>query len=432
MFVNRLKGWQRWGLGLFLGLTVAVVASCGFGGDRSGQNRAIEFWTMQLQPQFTEYFQDAIANFEADRPHSGITWVDVPWSAMERKIIAAVSARSAPDVVNLNPNFASLLAGRNAWLDVGASVPETLRQQYWPNLWQASVLGDRAFGIPWYATTRITIYNREILDAAGVLTPPTTYAELADFARQVKETTGKYAFFATVVAEDSGEVLESLVQMGMKLIDENGRAAFNTPEGNAAFRYWVDLYQQGLLPREALTQGHRRAIELYQAGEVALLASGPQFLRTIAQNAPTVAARSEVAPQITGQTGKKSVAVMNLVVPRDTDKPEAAVAWALYITNPANQLAFAKLTNTLPSTRESLDDPYFQTLAPDASAVDVARLVSASQLPDAQVLVPPMKDVDRLQQMLYDNLQAAMLNQKSVEAALSDAEEAWNRLQFPR
>ena len=430
--MNRLERWQRWGIGLLLGLTVAVVTSCGVTVDRPGKNSAIEFWTMQLQPQFTEYFQDAIARFEADRPHSRITWVDVPWSAMERKIIAAVSARSAPDVVNLNPNFASLLAGRNAWLDVGASVPETLRQQYWPNLWQASVLNDRAFGIPWYATTRITIYNTEILGAAGVSGPPTTYAELANFARQVKEKTGKYAFFATVVAEDSGEVLESLVQMGMKLIDENGRAAFNTPEGNAAFRYWVDLYQQGLLPREALTQGHRRAIELYQAGEVALLASGPQFLRTIAQNAPTIATVSEVAPQITGQTGKKSVAVMNLVIPRDTDKPEAAVAWALYITNPENQLAFAKLTNTLPSTRESLDDPYFQTLAPDASAVDVARLVSASQLPDAEVLVPPMKDVDRLQQMLYDNLQAAMLNQKSVEAALSDAEEAWNRLQFPR
>ena len=60
--------------------------------------------------------------------------------------------------------------------------------------------------------------------------------------------------------------------------------------------------------------------------------------------------------------------------------------------------------------------------------MDVARLVSASQLPDAEVLVPPMKDVDRLQQILYDNLQAAMLNQKSVDAALSDAEEAWNRL----
>ncbi|MDY6937370.1 MAG: sugar ABC transporter substrate-binding protein [Cyanobacteriota bacterium] len=426
--MNRLKCLQRWALGLFLGMAIAGLASCAFGGDRTSENSSIEFWTMQLQPQFTEYFDDAIANFEADRPPTRITWVDVPWSAMERKILASVSARTAPDVVNLNPNFASLLAGRNAWLDLQATVPEVARELYWSNLWQASVLGDRTFGIPWYVTTRITIYNTDLLRAAGIETPPTTYAELADFARQVKEKTGKYAFFATVVPEDSGEVLESLVQMGMELIDANGQAAFNTPEGKAAFGYWVDLYQQELLPREALTQGHRRAIELYQAGEVALLASGPQFLQTIAQNAPTIAQVSEVAPQIVGQTGKKSVAVMNLVIPRDTDKPDAAIAWALYITNPENQLAFAKLTNTLPSTRESLDDPYFQTLPPESSPVDVARLVSASQLPDAQVLVPPMKDIDRLQQILYDNLQAAMLNQKSVDAALSDAEEAWNRL----
>ncbi|MBE9040170.1 sugar ABC transporter substrate-binding protein [Oscillatoriales cyanobacterium LEGE 11467] len=430
--MNRLERDRRWGLRLLLGLMLCVLASCGFAIDRAVENATVEFWTMQLQPQFTEYFQDAIARFEANRPTSKIAWIDVPWSAMERKILAAVSARTAPDVVNLNPNFASLLAGRNAWLDVGARVPEALRQQYWPALWQASILNDRAFGIPWYATTRITIYNTDILREAGIFEPPTTYEELARFARQVKEKTGKYAFFATVVPEDSGEVLESLVQMGVKLIDSKSRAAFNTPEGNAAFRYWVDLYRQGLLPREALTQGHRRAIELYQAGEVALLASGPQFLRTIAQNAPAIADVSEVAPQITGKTGKKSVAVMNLVVPRNTKKPEAAIAWALFITNPENQLAFAKLTNTLPSTQASLNDPYFNALPSDASPVDVARLVSASQLPDAEVLIPPIKDVDRLQQILYDNLQGAMLNQKSVEEALSDAEEAWNRLQLPR
>jgi len=42
-----------------------------------------------------------IATFEAENPDVKVNWVDVPWSAMESKILA-VSAKTAPDVVNLN------------------------------------------------------------------------------------------------------------------------------------------------------------------------------------------------------------------------------------------------------------------------------------------------------------------------------------------
>jgi len=48
-------------------------------------------------------------------------------------------------------------------------------------------------------------------------------------------------------------------------VDAQGKAAFNTPEGKAAFQYWVDL--KWALPREVMTQGHRHAIELYQSAE---------------------------------------------------------------------------------------------------------------------------------------------------------------------
>ena len=37
---------------------------------------------------------------------------------MESKILTAVSAKTAPDVVNLNPDFAAQLASRNAWLNL--------------------------------------------------------------------------------------------------------------------------------------------------------------------------------------------------------------------------------------------------------------------------------------------------------------------------
>ncbi|MBD2166380.1 sugar ABC transporter substrate-binding protein [Calothrix membranacea FACHB-236] len=417
---------------VLLGLLTSWIVSCSTGnvGTRteqaSGGATTIEFWTMQLQPQFNSYFQNLIASFESQNKGIKINWVDIPWAAMENKILTAVSAKTPPDVVNLNPDFASQLAGRNAWLDLDTKVPNEVRSSYLPNIWKASTLNGKSFGIPWYLTTRLTIYNTDLLKQAGINKTPNTYAELGQVAQQIKDKTGKYAFFVTFVPQDSGEVLESFVQMGVTLVDSEGKAAFNSPQGKAAFQYWVDLYKKGLLPKEVLTQGHRHAIDLYQAGETAFLASGPEFLKTIANNAPKIAQASAIAPQITGDTGKKNVAVMNLVIPKDSKYADGAVKFALFVTNDQNQLAFAKAANVLPSTVKSLSDSYFKDVPASATTVDKARVISAQQLQQAEILTPTMKDFNKLQKAIYENLQAAMLDQKTVDKAVEDAAQQWN------
>ena len=427
-FAIKTKQTLLWSIFLGLGL----LTSCGASTTQS--NNEVEFWTMQLQPKFTQYFEDLNQNFEQDKTLQ-IRWVDIPWAAMESKILTAISANTAPDVVNLNPNFASQLATRNAWLDIDSAIAPEQKSAYLPRIWQANQIDvcqaaqcdTKTFGIPWYLTTRVTIYNQELLKTAGITQAPATYSELAAAAKAIKTKTGKYAFFVSFVPGDSGEILESLVQMGVTLVDGEGKAAFNTPEGIAAFRYWVDLYQAELLPPEVLTQGHRYAIELYQAGEIAFLASGAEFLDSIATNAPSIAEVSATAPQITGQTGKKNVAVMNLAIPRTTDNPEAALDYALFVTNTENQLAFAKSANVLPSTSAAIEQ-YIQELSAleAATPLEEARKVSAMQLKDAEILIPARENLQTLQKLIYDNLQAAMLGDKTVEQAVKDAAMAWD------
>lgn len=427
--IQKLKKFIVW---VLLGLVTSWIVSCSTGNTNTTTNQAssgavkIEFWTMQLQPQFTDYFKSLIASFETQNPGIKVTWVDVPWTSMENKILTAVSAKTPPDVVNLNPDFASQLAGRNAWLDLDTKVPSEARSSYLPNIWKASTLNGKSFGIPWYLTTELTIYNTDLLKKAGINKLPSTYTELALVAQQIKEKTGKYGFFVTFVPQDSGAVLESFVQMGVTLVDAEGKAAFNSPQGKVAFQYWVDLYKKGLLPREVLTQGHRRAVDLYQAGETALLFSGAEFLDTVAKNAPDIAKVSATAPQVTGKTGKKNVAVMNVVIPRDSKQPDAALKFALYLTNADNQLSFAKAANVLPSTVKSLSDSYFKDVPANASTLEKARVISAQELQRAEVLTPRLKNIKLLQKAIYENLQAAMLGEKTVDKAVEDAANEWN------
>ena len=77
------KSWQLFAVFGLVGLLLAAVVSCGKPAVNSQANNTqeIEFWTMQLQPQFTEYFNKTIADFEAQNPGVKVRWVDVPWSA---------------------------------------------------------------------------------------------------------------------------------------------------------------------------------------------------------------------------------------------------------------------------------------------------------------------------------------------------------------
>lgn len=421
-----LKTARQFRIFIILGLMLSLLFACSPSASTNHEVE-IEFWTMQLQPKYTKYIEGVINNFEIENPKVKINWVDVPWVEMQNKILSAVSANKAPDVVNLNPNFAVQLAAHGAWLSLNDLVSDEVESNYLPNIWKATTYEGKSFSLPWYLTSRITVFNNELFKKAGVTNPPRTYIDLLEVAKKIKKKTGKYAFFMTTVPDDSGELLESLVQMGVKLVDDTGKAAFNSPKGKAAFEYWTHLYQQELIPPEVITEGHRHAIELYKDGEIAILSSSPLFLDSISAEAPNIDKASVPAQQITGESEKINVAVMNLFIPHNTKNPDEAFKFAQYVTNPENQLNFAREANVLPSIKDSLANPYFHEDSVNITLVENSRAISVKQIEKAEVLIPMIEDVKKLQEIIYIHLREAMLGQKSVSKAISDAEEKWNK-----
>ena len=428
---------QRLARALLAAVAMAgVLSACAPARRQATDRQAIQFWTLDLAPKFNGYLNDVIARWEQQNPGYDVVWTDVPWGSVERKLLAAVFARTAPDVVNLNPLFAANLASKGGLQPLEPLLPEGAATTYLPRIWQAgqSAAPDgqpQQFAIPWYLTARITLANTQILSEAGYSAPPRTWAEVPAYAEAVKRRTGRYALFVTVVPEDSAELLESLVQMGVTLLDARQRAAFNTPAGRRAFAFWSDLYRRGLLPREVVSQGYRRAIELYQSGELAQVGSGAEFLRSIQTNAPQVAAATRPYPPLTGANGAANVAVMTLAIPRQSKVAEPATRFALFLTDATNQARFAEQARVLPSSVGALQKVKAaleaeQPATQPEQLVRQARLLSAQTLSSARVLVPASPGVKRLQAIVYTQLQRAMLGQVSSDAALAEAERQWN------
>lgn len=427
MSVNSPRTTPKVAIKLLLSLAIFLA----LGGCRGPQkNPELQLWTIQLSPKFDPLIKAMLLDWETKHPGVKVRWTDLPFGSVERKVLAAVFARTAPDVVNLNPLFAANLASKGGLLPLQDRLGPA-KATYLPQILRAGEQQGELYALPWYLTARITLANRQLLQQAGYNKPPRRWEEVPAYAERIKQRTGKYALFVTVVPDGSAELLESMVQMGVELVDSRHRARFNSGPGRRAFALWTDLYRRGLLPREVVSQGFQRAIELYQSGELAQVASGAEFLNTIQTNAPRVAAATEPFPPLVGADGAANVAVMNLAVSRQTSRPKEAVDLALYLTNPANQLRFARAAKVLPSSQPALKAIEAELALASRSGVKAdlvqrARLLSAQTLSHAKVLVPADPGVKRLQAIIYGQLQRAMLGELSSAAALAAAEKEWN------
>lgn len=423
-------------LGLVLAL-VLITAACSQGANSennsestegsNNKNTTIEFWTMQLKPTFTDYIQGVIDDFEKENPNITVEWLDVPAADLDKKILSSVSSNTAPDVVNLNPTFASQLASMDALVNMDEELSDEEQESYVEGAWEANQLNGETFAMPWYLSTEVTLNNSMIYEEAGLDTEnaPETYEEAREMTETIMNETDKYGYFPSM---DLSLVLQHMVKMGVDLTNEDmSKAAFNTEDGLKAFEYFTEMYQNDMMPAEALTGDQRESIDMYQAGQTTFFA-GSQFISQIEENAPEIYENTVPSQAITGKSGKKSISVQNVVVPSQTKNKDAAVKFGKFLTNAENQLAFTKLTPILPSAKEALEDPYFTEKPEDATPKDMVRLVSASQLDEAELLVPPMDNYNELRQSMFDAISASMLGEMEPQKALDKAEKEWNEI----
>ncbi len=403
-----------------LALTLGLTACAGETGNQ------VEFWTMGLKPQFTGYMEETIAAFEKSHPSIEVDWVDLPASAIEQKALSSVAGGNPPDLINLNPAFSSKLARQGALADLGATIPADVLAQYYPASLEATRIDGKFYGLPWYLSTQVSVFNRDNLAKAGVAELPTTYRELATHAPALK-TAGFQPFMPNF--GDGNKLMEMLSMDGVTLLSPDGKhAAFDTAEGRESFAFWVGLYRDGAIAKESLSLDHREVVDRFQAGQTTVLPAGPQFLHLIKQNAPELYTKLEVGPQLAGKSGKVGVGVMNLVVPKGAKHQSQAIELARFITNAENQLAFAKLVPILPSVKAAAQADYFTRLPADPSLEDRARQIASRQLDRAELLVPPLPRHDELAKALNQAFQTAALGKSQANEALAKAAADWDRI----
>ncbi len=400
--------------------------------DGVEEGAEITFWTMSLSPTFDEYIQKIVENFELTYPEVNVTWEDQPWDSLRDKVRNSFTTGSPADVMNISPSWIGELAEAGLLMDMDAALADypEIREQYSDGAWTTRTFNGVSYQIPWYlGLSNFLGYNTALLEELG-LTPddlPTTWPELYSFAEMVRENSDYYAISLNFGSGTELNLLPYLLYNDVPAYLEDGTVGLNTGMAAEHLQLWVDLVRNDLIPRESLTDDHRQMVERYSQGETVLIMIAPHMLRLVNEANPAVFEQTAVAPGITGTSGKNAVDVQSLVIPANAPYPNAALALALFVTNPETQAAFSKEVGIFPSNLLSYNDPFFQTTDP-ANPVSVIRPLALDYVTNAENRAITFPNDAQVQQVIVDAQNAALLGSKTPQQALDDMVAQMNAL----
>ncbi len=378
--------------------------------NKKSQNEVV-FWTLQMS-DFSEYINGVIKDFETENPEIKIKWIDVPFSEGEKRTLASVLSDNPPDLINLNPDFTAILAQKGALFEINSNSTE----QFVPQIVDSLKYNGKLYSIPWYATSAVTIYNKDLFKKAN-LKVPETYSEMGQIAKQMKTKTNAYIWLPNISENDT--MLRILNKYGI-----NSAENINSAKSVEVFDFFKTLYTNDLIPKESITQTHREALEKYMSENIAMFQAGANFLNMIKENAPSTYAHTDVASQLTGDIGQYDFSLMNFIIPFRAKNKEAALKFALFLTNEKNQLELAKLTNVIAVNKYTLKDDFY-TKYDNRDLMSKARVISAKQLSKVQPALKSQRNQKEINTLINSATQEVLLNKQNTPSILNRVSKNW-------
>ncbi|WP_369173167.1 extracellular solute-binding protein [Streptomyces sp. R28] len=408
----------------------ANVGSGALSGDVKGD---ITFQTTNLKKDFGDYFNGVIAAFEKQHPDTKVKWIDDPGDAtFTQRLVADAQGCTLPDVVNINVNTAVALTKNGYLLNLDDKAPDA-GKPFTESMWKSSTYpqadGTEVHSVlPWYSGGIVQTFNTDLLKKAGLdpAKPPTTVLGLFDDAEKVaKASDGKYFAF---LANPQLRIPADWQQMDIKVLSEDGKKFTFADDPKTA--QWVEgmtrLYKAGAMPRDSLSSTQDPA-NVYGQGKLVYGPTNPNFLRFIQQNNPTVYKKTGVAPFTLDTLGHTVGAPQYIGVASTSKHATTALAFAQFLTNAENQLAWAKDPNVVifPSTTASLNDPFFQSVKGTDPFAEARKIVASDRktaTADEIALTPGELNA------IVAQIQLAMQGKKSAQDALDEAQSKANKL----
>lgn len=255
-------------------------------GIASGADKQIRFPSWMWGEAGTgDWFRRGVAEFESQNPGTKVIPALIPAGQYEEKLLIDMAGGGAPDLAPVFTNMMPKL--------IRLGLLEPLDGQLMKTDWAKNLLPvqkvaqyqGKTYGVVLTASPNGLIYNKKLLDKAGV-DVPTTPEEMLVAARKVKQVTGAFGYgFATRTAD----VLEAYIPLMQWAIGfggdfaKDGVPTANDPKTIAGLKFLKRFYDEGLTP---IGLDGPMLRKMFVEEKIAMLIDGPWAITYVNEVAP--------------------------------------------------------------------------------------------------------------------------------------------------
>ncbi|GEC02791.1 lipoprotein [Streptomyces spinoverrucosus] len=334
-------------------LSTSLLAGCALVPSGGTERRTVTVWLMKdsASTEFLERFTE-----EFERTHNDLD-LDIriqEWTGIGEKVQTALEADTpdGPDVIEVGNTQVPQYVDGGGLLDLTLESMRDWGLRDWlPGLAEPGRQRSTQYGIPWYAANRVVIYRKDLFEQAGIAGPPQTREEWLAATEKLNSGGNQGIYLA---GQDWYTLSGFIWDEGGDLARQDGGVWTGTLDTPAALR-GMDFYRR----LQALGEGpvdadeeHPPQAGVFAEGKVAQIVAVPGQARAIVRQNPELDGKLGFFP-VPGKSADKPGAVFtggsDLVVPKNTDQRDGAIAVVEELTGAQWNTELARTMNYVPN-----------------------------------------------------------------------------------
>ncbi|GAA0320821.1 ABC transporter substrate-binding protein [Kineococcus aurantiacus] len=282
---------------------------------------------------------------------------------------ALKSKEGAPDVVQIEYQYIPSFTVTDSLLDLAPLGATDLAGDYVGWVWEQVSHDDAVWAIPQDTGPMGNLYRSDILERAGITTPPETWDDYATAAATVRSATGSY--ISNFPTNDPAQIVGLLWQAGVKPFGYDGgqgvTIAVNSPDAKKVLAYWQDLIQRDLVSVDAdFNDAFYQGLNSGKYAGWLTAAWAPVFLQGTVEKTKGLWRAAPLPQWSAGQNASGNWGGSSNAVLATTGNRIAAYELAKWINNDdASTLMLAQEQSLFPASTAVLEDTTFTGQAVD-------------------------------------------------------------------
>ncbi|KRC61804.1 ABC transporter substrate-binding protein [Agromyces sp. Root81] len=368
-----------------VGVMLAGCTPASSGTTEDGKSKVV-FWQQKFEDYQQDWFKAQVAEFNESQDEVEVELLVVPADTWDQKLKAAQAAGKAPDVKTTSYGNIKPMQASGQIADLSELMDADAFDDIAENIAPFVTVDDGVYGYPLLVEpSTVLFYRTDLLAAAGIDAPPTTWDELLDDARTL--TTGDvYGMNIGQTAPDLGWSswgLQYNVAGDFPLRGDWSEASADDPAYEDLAKFYQTLYTEKLMPQEA-TYPYADC-SFFGEGKVAMSACGSWALGQLSANPDWAGVWENTAvaafPSSDGDPTSPTSTLGGWTLTVDAkskvqDESAEFVQWLLAddtdrlvdfftATGFSKYPARVSVTEALAATPEAADDPFLATITED-------------------------------------------------------------------